>query len=183
MKIIYQFFILLLFTSTQVIGQTFIYDTTDSHYAGVNFTFKDDLNDWTYKFHSKKPSKKNRSIGYINFWRTEKWDDNTDKEFHMAWNPGIGFEIFDLKDSSIALNISRQAGMLSSCVAPRIGGDYFVVGNFVFVNSVPCVFCYRSKNNTDYCRPAIYRIFKSIDLTKVTSLTDIIQQLGIKSSD
>jgi hypothetical protein len=183
MKIIYQFLILFLFASTQVIGQTFIYDTTDNHYAGVNFTFKDDLKYWTYKLHSKKPSKKDQSIGYINFWRTEKWDDNADKEFHMAWNPGIGFEIFDLKDSSVALNISRQVRLLSSCVAPHIGGDYFVVGNFIFVNSVSCVSCYRGKNSTDYCRPTIYRIFKNIDLTKISSLTDIVQQLGIKRSE
>ena len=183
MKPIYLFLISFLFTGLNTIGQTFIYDTTDNHYAGVDFSFKDDLNYWSYKLHTRKPSKKDQSIGYINFWRTEKWDDNTDKEFHSAWNPGIGFEIYNLKDSSVALKISNQTRLLSSCVPPHVGGDYFISGNYIFVNTVSCTSCYRGKNKTDYCRPTIYRIFHSIDQTKVNSLTDLIKQLGIKSSD
>ena len=182
MKIFPLAIIFFLFLEKQAVCQKFIYDTTDTYYAGVKFSFQDDLNYWTYKFHPKKTTRKDKSIGVINFWRTERWDDSKDAEFHTSWNPHISFDIYNLEDSAIAQNTSRIMRAITSCVPPHTGGDYFIVGNFVFVNPVSCVSCYRGKNNTDYCRPTIYRIFKSIDLTKVTSLKDIIQQLEIKSS-
>ena len=182
MKIVGHILVLILLSSSQGYGQNIVYDTTDKYYAGIDFTFKDNLSYWTYDFRSRKPTKKDQSIGHITLWRTEKWDDNKDKEFHVSWNPGISFDIFNLKDSAKALELSRTMRSLTVCKIPQVGGDLFVLGNFVFVNSEPCVSCYRKLTNKEYCRPMINLLFSGIDISKISRLKDLINQLPIKEN-
>ena len=182
MKITGQILALTLLFGTQVDGQNNVYDTTDKHYTGIDFRFKDDLNYWTYQFKKRKATKKNLAIGHISLWRTEKWDDNKDKEFHPSWNPGISFDIFNLKDSIAALELSKTMRSLTICETPQIGGDIFVVGSFVFVNSEPCVSCYRKLTNEEYCRPTINFLFSGINISKFSTLKDLINQLPIKEN-
>jgi hypothetical protein len=160
-----------------------VYDTTDPLYAAVDFSFKDDLNVWRYKARLRKPSNKNASLGYIIFWRTEKWDDNTDKEFHMGWNAGIIFQIFRIKDSALGLSYSRFARNSTQCSPPRVGGDWFILSNFLFVNKEPCLACFRKKNATDYCRPVMNQIFSQVYISNVSSVKDIIKQLPIQEEN
>jgi hypothetical protein len=171
------------FFSSILFSQKNVYDTTDPFYAAVDFSFKDDLNVWRYKAHLRKPTNKNPSLGYVIFWRTEMWDDNTDKEFHMGWNAGIIFQVFNIKDSALGLSLSRFARNSTQCGPPRIGGDWFILSNFLFVNEEPCLACFRKKNATDYCRPVINQIFSQIDLSNVSSVKDIIKQLPIQEGN
>lgn len=183
MKIAVQLILLLMLTSCCAIGQQSIYDTTDKHYRGINFGFTDDLGYWTFKFEKNRATKKNPSIGHIAFWRKQGFDDHTNKEFHSAWSPGISFEIFSLKDSLKALEVSKNMRSVALCETPQIGGDWFVIGNFIFVNGESCVLCYRKLNETEYCRPTINNIFSMLKVSKETSIKEIINQLPIKATD
>lgn len=180
MKIAAQLFLLIILTNYCANGQQPIYDTTDKHYRGINFAFTDDLNYWTFKFQEKRATKKNPSIGRIAFWRTQGFDDNTNKEFHIAWSPGISFEVFFLKDSIKALEVSKNMRSLALCETPQIGGDWFIIGNFLFVNGESCILCYRKLTNTEYCRPTINQIFSKLIITKNSSIQEIIRQMPIK---
>ena len=182
MKIAAQLFLLTILTSCCANGQQSIYDTTDKHYDGVNFGFTDDLSYWTFRFQKKKATKKNPSIGHIAFWRTQGFDDNTEKEFHSAWSPGISFEIFPLKDSIKALEVSTNMRSVALCETPQIGGDWFIIGSYLFVNGESCVLCYRKLTNTEYCRPTVNQIFSMINVAKSSSIREIISQLPIKET-
>jgi len=165
-----------------VIGQQLVYDTSDKQYAGIDFKFKDDLSFWTFKFQKKRATKKDPSIGHIAFWRIQGFDDVTDKEFHSAWRPGMSFEIFLLKDSIKAREISTDIASLSLCEIPQIWGDLFILGDFIFVNGESCVLCYHKANKTEYCRPTINYIFSMLRVTNDTSIKEIITQLPIKAT-
>jgi hypothetical protein len=183
MKIVTRLWFLVLLTPSMSIGQQLVYDTSDKQYAGIDFKFKDDLGFWTFKFQKKRATKKDPSVGHIAFWRTKGFDDVTDKEFHSAWSPGISFEIFLLKDSIKARELSAGIASLSLCEIPQIGGDWFILGNFIFVNGESCVMCYRKSNKTEYCRPTINYIFSLLRVSNDTSMKEIVNQLPIKVSD
>ncbi|MBL7742034.1 MAG: hypothetical protein JNN00_01040 [Chitinophagaceae bacterium] len=183
MKRVIPFSICIFLSIAQSFGQRSVYDSTDKNYRGIDFSFKDDFAYWRYDFRQKKATKKNFSIGHLTFWRAEKWDNNNNAEFHSAWTPGISFDIYNLKDSAKAKEASRFVRSLSLCQSYEIGGDLFVVGNFIFVNPESCVLCYRKLTNKEYCRPTINIIFSNIDTSKVLKIRDIIDQFPIQQAN
>jgi hypothetical protein len=75
---------------------------------------------------------------------------------------------------------SLKTMVLSSCLGSSVGGDYLVVGKFIFINYNVCVNCIDGKTRKDYCRPVIYSVFSKIDGAKANTLDEIFSQFTIK---
>jgi hypothetical protein len=160
-----------------------VYPTSDFHRLGTDLGNIDTLSLWNYRLDSPYVTRFQDSvkpIGYISFWRT-KPISNEPKLYDQAQVPSINFEIFDIKDSSFCYQSSRLTRFFSSCVAPDVGGDLFVIGKFIFLNRYVCVNCGSyGIPNIDYCRPVIKFIFSRFT-GDISTLADIVRQLPIKS--
>ena len=159
-------------------SQINVYDTANKYFSKTDFSFKDDLSNWRYKLQLKKGLfKKSKSLGHLMFYRTEAWEDLT-KEFHWKWNAYIQFEIYNIKDSTLALDASQSVRKFDYCNPLETGGDYFVVGNFIFVNEVNCVQC--AKENKDYCRPTVKKAFMNVNKNEISTIQEIVSQFQIQ---
>jgi hypothetical protein len=161
-----------------VFCQTDIYLPGDTAYAGLSFSFDDDLALWSYKITRFKKNWKIPGLAQVEFIRSDGWDDAAGKEFHSKWIPDIIYTIFELKDS-MAARQHVNAGKAYNCPRPYAGGDYFEVGGLIFVLTAPCTACSRKGSNVDVCRATINKIFRNIDRQKIRSLSDLKQMLPI----
>ena len=172
----------LLFSTKHCLAQINVYDTSDSQFSKTNFSFKDDLGKWSYKLRLKKKLlKKSGSLGRVLFYRTELFDNSGKNEFYVNWNAYIQFEIYNIKDSASALEGIRSLKPFNYCEAPDNGGDYFIIGNFLFANEVNCLRC--TWNKTDYCRPTVRRIFMNVDKNRISTIREIVSQFQIQNGD
>ena len=164
-------------------SQKQVFDSNDSLLRNVNFSFADDMEKWGFGFEANKPWKWDSSLGRIMFFRLRDWDDNPQAEFKT---PGQGYlnityYIYPLKDSGLVKRFSKTLReMKSLCNIPYRGGEYFVAGNFIFINSKDCLNCYRNKTGTDYCRPMVNRIFSNMNGIENATLKEIIEKIPLK---
>ncbi len=183
-------FICLFFFLTKSFCQTAnskIYDKSDYYYEQTDFTFIDTLANWSYDLTLSSKSiwkdSLTKPIAQITFFRTKAlYDSNSRRTYGKDWTPRIDFEIYDIKDSVKCFERSKFTRNVSSCVPPAVGGDIFVVGNFIFLNNSVCLDCCKYDNTVDYCRPTIKNIFSKVKLGKVASLKEIVEQFDIKQS-
>ncbi len=68
---------------------------------------------------------------------------------------------------------------MSSCVPPDVGGDYFIIGKYIFLNDNVCLNCRKYDTGIDYCRPVINFVISKIDKNRVETLDEITGQFVI----
>jgi hypothetical protein len=163
------------------------YVNPDYYYSKTDFAFADTLANWNYNlilFSENWGSDTIlKPVGEITFFRTKALFDSISRRVYgIDWTPSIDFKIYNITDSARCLERSEFTRHISSCVPPAVGGDIFVVGNFIFLNNSVCLHCYKYDNDVDYCRPTIKNIFSKVRLDKVSNLREITQQFGIKQS-
>ena len=183
-RITFIFFIILF--CPDIFGQTNIYrDNRIMHYYSLtDFNKIDTLEYWNYKLdlnHKPTENDKVKPIGLLTFYRTKSIDDSVSlKTYNRLWQPSISFDIYKLSDTSFCSQKSNLIHLLSSCSPPNVGGDYFVFGNFVFLNTDVCISCSNYLTKVDYCRPVINNVFTSVTNKNVTILNDLVKQFIIK---
>jgi hypothetical protein len=181
----------LIFSQTILFGQiTFDttnkkqYRSTSSYYSKTDFSFTDTLELWNYKLDTAYKGDKSSSIkpiGQLIFWRTKPIDDGISlKLYNQPWTPRITFEIFEITNLTYCYKESDKTRIISSCVPPEVGGDIIVIGKLVLLNRSVCLGCQRHDTKIDYCRPVVNNIFKQLDRTKVTTLSNLVRQFPIK---
>lgn len=154
----------------------------------VNFRkseFVDSLNLWTYylKPADNAPTDSVKALGYVYFYRNQPViDSNYFKEYHRYWTPGIGFYIYNLSDSLFCKKMAHRTKVMSSCEPPSVGGDYLVVGKFIFVNNNVCVDCQNPATLKEYCRPVVHAVLSKIDESKANTLDGVFSQFVIKKT-
>lgn len=118
----------------------------------------------------------NQMMGIITFWRTEPIFDPKQR---VSWTPNISFSIYSSKDKAKCIDSSLQIRANSTCEAPNIGGDMFILGNLILFNTSPCVEC--SKNpKVDYCRNILKHLLEYITDTNSSDLNYVFGQLPIE---
>ena len=185
----YLLFICLFLVLTKSFCQTAnskMYNKPDYYYEQTDFSFIDTLTNWSYdltfSFKSIWKDSITKPIAQITFFRTKAlYDKRSRLTYGKDWTPQIDFEIYNIKDSVKCFQLSEFTRNVSSCVPPAVGGDIFVVGKFIFLNNSVCLSCY-NENMVDYCRPTIKNIFSKVNLDKVSSLKEIVEQFEIKQS-
>ena len=81
-------------------------------------------------------------IGKIEFWRTESIDDKKSQEIYgRPWTPSISFDIYDINDLEFCQQIQMNVNRASSCLPPHVGGDLFIIKNYVLINGRVCLNC------------------------------------------
>lgn len=154
------------------------YNPKDTSYRG------DAIKLWNYKFKQKdiKENDSVRSLGSLIFYRTRPVIDSSYyKIYKKFWTPEISFDIFNISDSTFCRKLSTNTRYFSSCVPPDVGGDYFVIGQYIFLNRNVCLNCRIS--SIDYCRPVVNFVFNKLDKKNLNTLTDIFKQFAIKKGE
>jgi hypothetical protein len=185
---IFFFGLILLLTRVSGQNQPLVANDHDSlYYSKTNFSVVDTLELWNYNLDKnyKAPGKDSvKPIAQITFWRTKPIDDGLSLEIYkQLWTPFISYEIYNLSDSTYCYYKSKLTRLISSCIPPNIGGDIFMIGNYIFLNRMVCLRCLRYDTGTDYCRPVINLILSRIDKNKVATLDEIAEQFIIKRGD
>ncbi len=162
-----------------------VFKPGDFYASKTNFKFIDTLARWQYQFDtSYTGSSKDtvKSLGRITFYRTIALYDTMSRQIYDAdWRPVIDFEIFSLRDSIFCFTKSKLSILLSSCVPPDVGGDIFIIGNFIFLNRSVCINCAKYDTGIDYCRPIVKYVFSKVGIAHIAKLQDIVKQFPIKA--
>lgn len=162
-----------------------IYDTL--FYSQTDFSFIDNLDLWNYKLDTSFIGHDSDSIkakGQLIFWRTEPIDDGISKDIYgQLWTPYITFDIYSLSDSIYCLNKSLRTRIVSSCVAPDVGGDLIEIGNFLLLNHAVCLSCQRYDTKKDYCRPVLKVVFSKLDNNKIITIESLVEQFIISKGE
>ena len=154
------------------------------YYSKTDFSFTDTLSFWSYNLDTTyKGDKSNtvKPIARLTFWRTKSIDDGISARlYNQLWAPRMVFEIYTISALNFCYRSSVATRVASSCRPPDVGGDIIVMGKFVLLNHDPCVSCVRYDTQIDYCRPIVNRIFKQVDMAKITSLMSLVSQFPVK---
>lgn len=94
----------------------------------------------------------------------------------------IRFQVFKLQDLSYCLGVAKKIKDTSSCQLNQGVGDYFIAGDYVFINMEDCFPCIIQKNSKDMCKPFIESLFKRIDHKEDLKLKDLLIKLPIKEA-
>jgi len=162
------------------------YNPSNKYYSATDFNFIDTLERWNYDLYLSYRGKEKDSIkpiGKIIFFRTNALSDKLSRKVYgREWTPVISFDIYNISDSAICSEISRWTRIYSSCVPPDVGGDLLTIGKYIFLNRMVCLACKKYDTNVDYCRPIINYIFSKIDVNRISTISDLVDQLPIKKS-
>jgi hypothetical protein len=141
----------------------------------------DTLKSWNYQFDDSKKSESTDSVqrlGFLTFLRIRQIVDSTYfNVYHQYWKPHMTFNIFNLSDSAYVKKQFIRTMMLSSCVGPEVGGDYFIIGKYIFANFSVCLNC--AITGIDYCRPLINFVINRVDIKRAETLDEIFNQFVI----
>ena len=158
-------------------------DVFPAAYKKTDFSKIDTLALWNYKFVSTskdKPAGPVHVVGILTFWRTRELRDTiSQKLYHHGWSPSIAYLVFNLSDSAYCKKTSLRIRMLTSCVPPAVGGDYFIIGKYIFLNEQICLECRKYDTGVDFCRPVINLVISKVDKRKAATLEDIFKQFVI----
>jgi len=160
-------------------------DFNNYYYSKTDFSIIDTLSFWRYQLDTTDTNDtkgpQHYPIGELLFWRSNPIVDGISKKiYNRLWTPELTFSIFKISDSAYCYEISRRTRMLSSCLAPDVGGDMIFIGEYIFVSRGVCVSCQRHDTKVDYCRPIINYIFSKVDSKKVTTLRSLVSQFVIE---
>jgi hypothetical protein len=138
---------------------------------------------WNYQFKAFVGAKTDsvKPIGVLFLWRNKPVIDNSYLSVYKTFpTPLFEFTVYNITDSAYCKKEALKGMLISNCLPPDVGGDYFIIGNYFFVNyglCIPCRFL-----GTDYCRPVLGAVLNNVDARRVTSLADIFKQFSIKAS-
>ena len=181
-------FVLFFFTSACIKGQDQKKLLKD---IGIEQVNPKDPNQWKYKLYPAEnisPKDSIHEIGSVSFF--SKYAiivpvvDTDPKLLKRSgiYYAQITFHVFKLQDLSNALRVTKKIRDTSSCQSNQSAGDYFISGNYVFVNMDDCFPCIVQNNTKDMCRPFIQSLFKKIDNKEGLQLKELLLQLPIKES-
>ncbi len=166
---------------SQEIGKDF--DFEKRYFPIKNSIQTDSLKYWTYSidYEFKRPNDSIKPVGQIKFWRTKSIDDKKSQEIYgKPWTPSIDFDIYNITDLTFCVQAQININTASSCLPPNVGGDLFIIRNYVLINRWVCVNCIRYDNGIDYCRPTLNKILSELELTENTSLREIDKAIRMK---
>jgi len=176
--------VILIVCSSKLSGQTnnIVFYARDN-YSKTDFSKIDSLSSWFYVLTVNEPSNEEgiHPLGQLMFQRTTTVHDSiTEKVYGGGFLPNISFQVYKIKDSAYCFEKSLLIKKAASCVAPDVGGDIIIFGNFIFLNLSICLQCKRFDNAIDYCRPVINQLFLSVDKRRAISLEQIVRQFPIE---
>lgn len=160
-------------------------DTARVYYSKTDFYSIDSLELWSYYVNKDVVVNAEDSLtpAYeLTFKRVRSVNhfDTGIRELDKYWETSIMYKVYRLRDSNYCYNRSRQIRARTNFVPPYAGGDYFIIGKFIFLNTDVCVGCIQYRTGTDFCRPVVNELLSAIDMDKPYSIEGIVRQFPIK---
>lgn len=152
----------------------------------VNETQKkylDTIAKWDFKinFTDIPINKSIRPIAIISFFRKEHiLIISSDKKLKKKWTPNINFNIYTISDIDKCKLESNNIKTLSDCISSNIGGDFYIIGNYILLNEQACLNCIIPNSEIDICRPVIEYFLSNIIISNDSSFLDIENQIRLK---
>lgn len=184
----YLLFIAWLFVGLHVYGQPALVanDTSKVYYSKTDFNLEDSLDLWIYYVEKDLAFSREDSIQplyKLTFKRLEPINNYTElyKQLDtVSWKVHITYKVYRLADSAYCFEKSAQIRKKTNFIPPFAGGDYFIIGKFIFLNTEYCIACIQLETNADYCRPTVNRLISNIDRSRPFSIEGIVRQFPIK---
>lgn len=161
-------------------------DTASIYYSKTDFNLVDSLPLWTYKLEKDLLYSSEDSIQplcKLTFSRSEPINNYSElfKQLDsVAWKVHITYKVYRLSDSDYCYIKSAQVRQKTNFVPPFAGGDFFIIGKFIFLNTEDCIACIQYKTTTDFCRPVVNALISKIDRSRPFSVDGIVRQFPIK---
>lgn len=138
----------------------------------------DNLPDWSYQYNPNIAQQTYEGVlplGTITFYRKDLSQTTVfQKSYQICHRRDLG------KIKTYCLN----AQVLSSCVPPNVGGDYYFTRKYVFFNTDVCVSCVgRANAKQNYCQPLSETLQNNCSKCKDLPLADFLEKLGIRKRD
>ena len=140
----------------------------------------DSLTDWSY---DNVPSDKEDSnlICRIAFFRNKEIPDELyQKVYGRGLRPLMIFNVYPISLLDTVKRMSLECKIYASCVAPNVGGDYYILQDYILFNYSSCVTCASTNNKTDLCRANINRIVSRIQKKHYSSIDELLADLPVK---
>jgi hypothetical protein len=163
-----------------------------SHLDSSKINHLDSLELWSYDILTLKENEKIREgnpIYKIVFFRNTSIKDslyeNIIKRGHHCndngFRPAMIFNVYPMSKIDSVKKMSKWTKTLSSCSPPNVGGDYYVLRDFVLINFPSCTNCSTySDRKIDLCRDNIAKIISYISYKEYLSFEQIFNDLPIK---
>jgi hypothetical protein len=158
-------------------------DKWSSYYDKTDFSIIDTVDLWAYRFEGackEKLSDSVQALGRLSFFREKTvYDSARSRSEGRLWNPVIEYTIYKLSDSAYCMQRSTHIRLISNCLPPSVGGDYFILGGYIFLNENVCLSCINYATGIDYCRPVVNYVISKVNRNKVATLEEIFNQFQI----
>ena len=153
----------------------------DNHQLKGQFNLTlDSLTDWSYDIVPNFRMDTNL-ICRIAIFRNKEIPDKLSQEVYgRGIRPSMIFNVYPIHLIDTIKKMSLECKIFASCIPPNVGGDYYVLQDYVLINYSSCVNCASSDNKTDLCRANINKILSSVSKKHYTSINDLIADLPIR---
>jgi len=140
----------------------------------------DSLTDWSYDIVPNYRIDTNLICRIAIFRNKEIPDKLSQQVYGRGIRPSMIFNIYPVSLIDTIKIMSLNCKIYTSCVPPNVGGDYYVLLDYVFINYSSCVNCSSTDYKTDLCRANINRIISSIKKKHYSSIDELLADLPIK---
>jgi|GEM_PF-6670786 len=161
-------------------------DTASIYYSRTNFLAVDSFYNWTFSVEKDfiyDLSDSLQPVAKLTFNRIEPINDYTElfKQLDtVSWKVFLTYKVYRLSDSDYCYTKSAQVRKQTNFVPPFAGGDYFIIGKFIFLNTDPCIACIQLGTYVDFCRPMVNALISRIDRTRPFSVEGIVRQFPME---
>ena len=139
----------------------------------------DSISLWSYDFWDVEP-KDSLIICKIMFFRNKPVNDSLyQRVYGGKKTPSIIYSVYPVSMLDSIRTMSKHVQMFTSCAPPSIGGDYYVLNDFILINYSSCVNCASADYKSDLCRGNVKTILKSVSTNKYDTFEDLCNALPI----
>jgi hypothetical protein len=140
----------------------------------------DSLTDWSYD-NVQSDIEDSNLVCRIAFFRNKEIPDElSQKVYGRGLRPLMILNVYPISLIDTVKRMSLECKILSSCVPPNVGGDYYILKDYILINYTSCVTCASSNYNTDLCRANINRILSTIKKKHYSSIDELLADLPVK---
>lgn len=172
-----------LITFGLLINSLFLFSQDDPSLKGQFYLSMDSLTDWSYDVVSNDRIDTNLICRIALFRNRELPDELSMQTYGRGIRPLMIFNVYPVSMIDTVKKMSFKCKVFASCVPPNVGGDYYVLKDFVFINYSSCVDCAYANYKTDLCRANINRIISSIKERHYSSIDELLADLPIKKKE
>ncbi|HVN58937.1 MAG TPA: hypothetical protein VMT63_11605 [Bacteroidales bacterium] len=146
---------------------------------GKSDLFIDSLSNWSYDILPNRGMDSDLVCRIILFRNKEISHGHSQQASGKGFTPSMTFNVYPVSMLDKVKRMSSECRKTSSCIAPNVGGDYFVLQDYVLINYSSCVDCASADYKTDLCRANIKRILSRIEKNHYSSINTLLDDLHI----